>query len=394
MLVAICNAFSVVASTSFENQEVFSQAKCGKQIGNTLITDYQGLRVIEVDSDGFTVWQKTGLNAPFDAERLANGNTLISELGGRVIEVELSGNIVWQYSAVSGPSDAERLANGNTLICDLYDNRVIEVDVEGFVVWELTDLNWPVDAERLINGHTLITEIYSFRVIEVDSSGTILWQKTGLNDPMDAERLDNGNTLIADAENYRVIEIESGGNIVWQFTSSGMLIDAERLSNGNTLMTEAYYGNRVIEVDSSGTIVWEKDGLSYPVDVERLSNPPSAPTINGPASGKPGKEYDYTFNSVDPDDDDVKFFINWDDGSTEWTDYSPSGSNLIVKHTWSEKGNYTIEAKAVDINGVESDLGTFEVTIPRNKPFSSYLNLFKMFIKRSFNLFTILRYIQ
>jgi len=235
--------------------------------GNTLITDSDNNRVIEVNSSGTIVWQKTGLNNPTDAERLANGNTLIVEGGkNRVIEVNGSGTIVWEKTVFPSPQDAERLANGNTLIVDRGYNRVIEVDSSGTIVWQKTGLSFPHDAERLANGNTLIADYYD-RVIEVNSSGTIVWQKTGLDYPLDAERLADGNTLIVDFVNDRVIEVDSSGTIVWQKTGLNNPTDAERLANGNTLIAD--YG-RVIEVNSVGSIVWEKTGLDWPRDAERL----------------------------------------------------------------------------------------------------------------------------
>jgi hypothetical protein len=59
------------------------------------------------------------------AERLPNGNTLISDTGhDRVIEVDIAHNIVWNSqkinlsdeSSLDYPNDADRLSNGNTLI--------------------------------------------------------------------------------------------------------------------------------------------------------------------------------------------------------------------------------------------------------------------------------------
>ena len=47
------------------------------------------------------------------------------------------------------------------------------------------------------------------------------------------------------------------------------------------------------------------------------SGAPSAPQISGPASGKTGEEYDYTFMSIDPTDDDVFYYIVWGDGEVE-----------------------------------------------------------------------------
>ena len=115
--------------------------------GNTLIVK-GGLDVIEVDSYGNIVWEKTGLNLPMDAERLDNGNTLITEYNGsRVIEVDINGDIVWEKTGLNSPNDAERLENGNTLIAETNGHRVIEVDINGNIVWEYI-LGAPFDVER------------------------------------------------------------------------------------------------------------------------------------------------------------------------------------------------------------------------------------------------------
>jgi hypothetical protein len=47
------------------------------------------------------------------------------------------------------PSDAERLINGNTLITETGANRTIEVDSTGENKWIMSGLKYPVDAERI-----------------------------------------------------------------------------------------------------------------------------------------------------------------------------------------------------------------------------------------------------
>jgi len=332
--------------------------------GNTLITEYLGNRIIEIDNDGNIVWQKTGLGQPAEAERLENGNTLIVEEIGRVIEVDNSGAIVWQKTGLYGPLDAERLDNGNTLIGLL--DRVIEVDNSGAIVWQKTGLDFPLDAERLDNGNTLIADANNDRVIEVDNSGAIVWQKTEIESPRDSERLENGNTLIVLLD--RVIEVDNSGAIVWQKTGLYGPLDAERLDNGNTLIVETP-GNRVIEVDNSGAIVWQKTGLNNPRDAERLINrPPESPTITGETQGHYGESYDYTFVSNDPENQDIRYYIDWGDGSYEdWIGPYSSGQEITVSHTWDEENTYTIRAKAKDTLDVESQWGTLEVTMPINQ---------------------------
>ena len=124
----------------------------------------------------------------------------------------------------------------------------------------------------------------------------------------------------------------------------------------------------------------------------RDNSPPNAPSITGETNGKAGTEYEYTFNATDPDGDDVKYFIDWGDNNTEWTGYNPSGTEVKVKHTWGEKGDYTITSKAKDIYDAEGPEGTLEVTMPKNKAFNFNFPLLNWLFERFPNAFPILRY--
>src|SRR5579872_3138879 len=145
---------SVEAST-----EAGSEA--GTVEGNAVIADQYNNRVIEVDSHGNIVWTfgdgkakpgPTSVVSPNDAERLANGQTLISGTGdpsggaqgdtacaaldagsggcpdNRVLLVNADGGIAWQYGTMgelSGPVAAVMLASGNVLITDQGNNRIV-----------------------------------------------------------------------------------------------------------------------------------------------------------------------------------------------------------------------------------------------------------------------------
>jgi len=129
--------------------------------------------------------------------------------------------------------------------------------------------------------------------------------------------------------------------------------------------------------------IYEGDMLAYPWNLNKLyvlftivqdgvyiykfNNPPNPPEINGPDSGKPGIEYEYTFNSTDPDGDPVMYFIDWGDNNTEWTEYCDSGEEIILKHTWDERREYKIKSKAKDTYDAESNWIYFEVEIPRTR---------------------------
>jgi len=100
------------------------------------------------------------------------------------------------------------------------------------------------------------------------------------------------------------------------------------------------------------------------------SNPssPDNPTITGISKGKPGVEYNYTFVSTNPDGVEMNYSIDWGDGSFDTTEFYPSGQEIVVSHTWSEKGSYTIRAKATTIYGYESGWGTLSVKMPLDLP--------------------------
>ena len=115
---------------------------------------------------------------------------------------------------------------------------------------------------------------------------------------------------------------------------------------------------------------------------------PSKPEINGPSSGITNTDYDYTFSSIDPTDEDVYYYIEWGDGSSEeWIGPCTSGEEVKKTHSWSEKGTFFVRAKAKDLNDGESDWTILEVSMPINKP----INDFNPWILRLIQRFPILK---
>jgi hypothetical protein len=122
------------------------------------------------------------------------------------------------------------------------------------------------------------------------------------------------------------------------------------------------------------------------------SNAPSAPQINGPTSGKTGKEYDYTFMSVDPTYDDVFYYIEWEDGEIEeWIGPYNSGELVTIGHSWTQDGSYNIRAKAKDENGEESGWSTYVVSMPKGKKRNEVNRPFLSFLENHPHMFPILQ---
>jgi hypothetical protein len=77
-----------------------------------LVADSENDRVVEYerrDGEWTRTWTITGFNWPRDADRLENGNTLVTDsLNHRVVEIAPNGTVVWEFYASWGPYDAER----------------------------------------------------------------------------------------------------------------------------------------------------------------------------------------------------------------------------------------------------------------------------------------------
>ena len=124
------------------------------------------------------------------------------------------------------------------------------------------------------------------------------------------------------------------------------------------------------------------------LDVGIPNNPPDAPTITGPENGDVGTSYEYIFNAVDPDGDDVRYIIEWGDTNSDTTGYGASGTNVPFSHTWTTGGTFIIIAKAQDTHGAIGPETTKSVTMPRNRAMNF---LFFRFLQNHPSLFPILR---
>jgi PKD repeat protein len=118
------------------------------------------------------------------------------------------------------------------------------------------------------------------------------------------------------------------------------------------------------------------------VNVSPIENlPPNDPGIDGETNGNTGESFTYTIVTTDPDDDDVKYVIEWGDNETTETEYCESGEEIEVLHSWDEDGTYTIRVKAIDVHDAESGWTELEVNMPVSQ------NLFDSFFIRLLNRF-------
>ena len=124
------------------------------------------------------------------------------------------------------------------------------------------------------------------------------------------------------------------------------------------------------------------------------NDPPNKPTIDGETNGKVGTSYSYTFSAIDPDENDVYYYIEWgDDTVDEWIGPYSSGEDVLVEHTWEEQGEYTIRSKVKDIYDAESEWGELDIRMPISQNLNNFplLQLISTVLDWFPNLFPFLR---
>lgn len=132
---------------------------------------------------------------------------------------------------------------------------------------------------------------------------------------------------------------------------------------------------------------------AYELKTESAS---TIPIITGPTTGTLGKSYEYSITYTDPDGEDVYYKIYWGDCMVIFNDGPhKSGETIKRSHAWCEiccgPGDFTIRVQATDGNGGQSQLGTLDVTMNKNKDYKSYHSFFNNFFESHQNLFPMLR---
>lgn len=242
-----------------------------------------------IGEDGKAQWEYSGGSR--DGFVLPDGNVLLA-FADRVEEVKPSGaklnETVFTYRRSKENSEigtAQRLSNGNTLVTELGARpRLLEVNARGEIVLDVP-LQPETDnahmqtrmARQLKNGNYLVPHLLAFAIKEYTPSGTVLGTiktdhdeiggRKAENWPFTAIRLDNGHTVTSLTHGNKVVEFDARGTIVWQVTNDdvkGLFKDpcgAQRLANGNTVVCShaANKGISMVEVTPAKQIVWTSD---------------------------------------------------------------------------------------------------------------------------------------
>ncbi|MFE3845601.1 PKD domain-containing protein [Thermoplasmatota archaeon] len=116
------------------------------------------------------------------------------------------------------------------------------------------------------------------------------------------------------------------------------------------------------------------------VTIKKLNFPPLDPIIEGPSSAFVNELCNFTIFSSDPDNDEIKYIIDWDDFSINSSNYALK-KIYNISHQWNSSGFYSINVEVCDYNLSSYSYKSIQIMdefIPDEKP--NYYVLFLVLV--------------
>jgi hypothetical protein len=180
----------------------------------------------------------------------------------------------------------------------------------------------------------------------------------------------NGEEIVFDASN----SFDHEGEVISYYWDFGDGSDSTESISSHTYIGTGIYPILLRVADNEGNIA-EDNTWAF---IDETNTGPNSPKLTGATEIKNGTSYKYSFEAIDPDGDDVYYYLNW--GDTYWTGWwegwigpYESGEKVTLENSWDEKGNYTVRVRAKDKYGEKSDWSVLKVKTTRTKIFSPYV---------------------
>ena len=151
----------------------------------------------------------------------------------------------------------------------------------------------------------------------------------------------------------------SYGSYFTHYIIEGMNGFADSNNDNHVSMEEAFYYAEEIFLDDPGELMQPQIFDNYPGELLITQNhfPPIVEFIEGCEIGLTNQECCYSFVASDPEDEKIKYKVNWgDDSPIIWSDQSYlSGEIVSFCHIWEKEHTFDLSVKVKDELGVESE---------------------------------------
>jgi outer membrane protein assembly factor BamB len=326
-----------------------------------------------------------------------NGTIYIGNSQGRVFAMNPNGTEQWHYDLPNDIYGSPALGTDGTIYFGCWDNRFYALNPNGTLKWWFPTGDHVKGVPSMAPDGTIYFGSWDGYLYALYPNGTMRWScRVGSGTETTPALAEDGTIYVGGDELYAVYP---NGTLRWTLSlgSGGhIFMSCPAVAAEGTIYVGVDVGNdvagEIFAVNPNGTIRWQKiisdehvdsspaiaaDGTVYigstgiyygtsfhAFGAVETNTPPNPPAIEGSTKGKAGTEYSYYFQTSDPDNNPVQVYVDWGDGTNEWSYITASGQTILMSHTWTEQGSYIIKAKTRDTFGAESNWTTLQVTMP------------------------------
>ena len=340
--------------------------------------------IYAVNPDGTEKWHyTTDYYITSDPAIGEDGTVYIGSGDTYLYAMNADGTLQWRFKTghyIKGPPSID---DDGTIYVGSYDDYLYALYPDGSPKWKYK-LKYGTETNPSIGPDGTIY-VGDDKLYAVNQDGTLKWTfDLGLDrhihqssPAISADGTIFVGTIIGEGAGGEIIAINSDGTEKWR---------SYKIADEWVQSSPSIGEDGTVYIGSSSLVDGNSFGFLHAFGAGEPNNPPDKPTITGPTSGKAGEYHRYTFQTTDPEDHEIYYYIDWgDDTSTHvWVGPYNSGEALSLDHLYTFEGTYIIKAKAKDRYDMESDWSTLEVSMPKNKELNnlSFLQLLEKITQR------------
>jgi outer membrane protein assembly factor BamB len=326
---------------------------------------------------GEKLWDyQTGVDV-VSSPTIVDGNVYVGSRNHKVYCLDAeTGTNIWDYTTGEDIISSPAVYEGKVFIGS-WDDKVYCLDAEtGTWIWDYTTGNdiysSPAVADNKVYIGSSDNKVYCLDAL----SGSKLWDYTTGASIESCPAVTDGKVYVGSFDNKVYCLNADTGVKIWDFQAGDYFYCSPAVADGRVYAGSFDHKIYCLNGDTgaqiwsytTGYIVWSSPAVAegkvyigsgdHKVycfkDLNTPPNTPAAPT--GPSVGQKGVEYTFSAVATDPEGDQVFYLFDWGDG-TNSTWVGPYNSSVpgSASHVWADAGNFSVKAKAKDVNGAESD---------------------------------------
>jgi len=332
-----------------------------------------------INPNGTKKWHfQTGYKIYSSAAIDANGIIYFGSHDYYLYALYSNGTMKWRYKTGEEVKSSPAIGDDGIIYVGSWDGYLYAIYPNGTLKWKFNTGDATETSPTIAQDGTICVGSYNGKIFNIDPFGNENWRFQTNDWIISSPAIDKNGVIYVGSLDGTLYALNPDGSLRWKYVTGGSIRPSPAIDENGTIYFAADFTS-------------QPDFYSYLYAIEVIENePPGKPNIDGPTSGKPRTEYTYIAVTNDPDEDNISYFFDWDDGTNSgWTEFVPSGTPINATHKWWIIGVYNVKVKAKDVYGTESEWGELEVTMPINQQSSH--PWFHWFLERFPNMFPILR---